>query len=111
MASKMQYKKEYLPGYTGHAPFKNDIFGCTAGDINKIITGQTEKPSNYDVDAVVNKPASYAQRDLYSNQPPKDEKNTMLRYGNHSRKGENWLGGPTNNLKAQHVPGYAGFVP
>ena len=29
------YRKEYLPGYTGHVPYKNDIFGMTAGDINK----------------------------------------------------------------------------
>lgn len=28
------YKKEYLPGYTGHVPFKNDFFGATAGDVN-----------------------------------------------------------------------------
>jgi hypothetical protein len=25
--------------------------------------------------------------------------------------GDNWLGGPTVNIKAQHVPGYAGYVP
>jgi len=26
-------------------------------------------------------------------------------------KGSNWIGGPTENLKAQHVPGYAGYIP
>jgi len=26
-------------------------------------------------------------------------------------KGENWIGGPTQNIKAQHVPGYAGYIP
>jgi len=26
-------------------------------------------------------------------------------------KGETWIGGPTDTLKAQHVPGYAGYVP
>ena len=31
------YKKEYLPGYTGHVPMKNDLFGVTAGDANKIL--------------------------------------------------------------------------
>jgi hypothetical protein len=30
---------------------------------------------------------------------------------NVSRHGDNWAGGPTSNVKAQHVPGYAGFVP
>ena len=31
------FKKEYLPGYTGHVPSKNDMFGMTAGDINRNI--------------------------------------------------------------------------
>lgn len=31
------FKKEYLPGYTGHVPTKNDMFGMTAGDINRRI--------------------------------------------------------------------------
>ena len=30
---------------------------------------------------------------------------------NNSKKGENWLGGPTANIKAQHIPNYAGYVP
>jgi hypothetical protein len=46
----IDYRKEYLPGYTGHVPKKNDIYGCTAGDINRIITGTGYKPSNFDVD-------------------------------------------------------------
>jgi len=29
--------REYLPGYTGHVPLKNDLFGKTAGHINKEI--------------------------------------------------------------------------
>jgi len=55
------FKKEYLPGYTGHVPKKNDIYGCTAGDINKIIAGTSAKPSNFDVDTAQGKP-SFAQR-------------------------------------------------
>lgn len=31
------YKKEYLPGYTGHVPKKNDVFGMTAGEVNRTI--------------------------------------------------------------------------
>jgi hypothetical protein len=31
------FNKEYLPGYTGHVPTKNDMFGMTAGDINRQI--------------------------------------------------------------------------
>ena len=26
-------------------------------------------------------------------------------------KGSNWIGGPSLNLKAQHIPGYAGYIP
>jgi hypothetical protein len=44
------YSKEYLPGYTGHVPKKNDIYGCTTGDVNRILTGKGYKPSNYDID-------------------------------------------------------------
>ncbi len=62
----VDYKKEYLPGYTGHVPKKNEICGCTAGHINKIITKVAYKPSNYDVDISVGKP-SYALRDFYNN--------------------------------------------
>jgi hypothetical protein len=28
------WAREYLPGYTGHVPLKNDLFGKTAGTIN-----------------------------------------------------------------------------
>jgi len=34
-----------------------------------------------------------------------------VQFGNFSKVGENWIGGPTNNLKAQHIPGYQGYVP
>jgi hypothetical protein len=34
-----------------------------------------------------------------------------LQFGNHSIHGETWIGGPTDTLKAQHVPGYAGYIP
>jgi len=57
--AEITYKKEYLPGYTGHVPKKNEVYGCTAGDINKIITKTGYKPSNHDVDINVGKP-SYA---------------------------------------------------
>ena len=31
------WAREYLPGYTGHVPLKNDLFGKTAGTINREI--------------------------------------------------------------------------
>lgn len=62
------------------------------------------------MDAAVGKPA-FAQRDFYSNKPPIDHANHEIQFGNKSKLGNNWLGGPTNNIKAQHLPGYAGYVP
>jgi hypothetical protein len=32
--------------------------------------------------------------------PPIDDETEQIKYGNHSKVGENWLGGPTNNIKA-----------
>jgi hypothetical protein len=92
--SQINYKKEYLPGYTGHAPKKNEVYGCTAGDINRIIMGAADKPSNYDVDVAVGKP-SYATREFYSKPPTVNGAGAAVVYGNNSKAGENWLGGPT----------------
>jgi hypothetical protein len=52
----INYSKNYLPGYTGHVPKKNEIFGCTAGGINKIITKSGEPNSEYDIDVAISKP-------------------------------------------------------
>ena len=80
-------------------PKKNEIYGCTAGDINKIINKTGQKPSNYDVDVHVSKP-NYVQRDFFVDPPSKDEVNEELKYGNQSMSGKNWIGGPTENIKA-----------
>ena len=37
--SKMNFNKEYMPGYTGHVPTKADQFGMTAGVVNRTIIG------------------------------------------------------------------------
>ena len=37
LATPSDYKKEYLPGYTGHVPSKNERFGNTAGQIKRDI--------------------------------------------------------------------------
>lgn len=50
------FKKDYLPGYTGHVPNKQEIFGRSEGDINKILIGTIYKPSNYDIDVFHEKP-------------------------------------------------------
>lgn len=37
LAEQSEYKKDYLPGYTGHVPSKNERFGATTGVIKKEI--------------------------------------------------------------------------
>jgi hypothetical protein len=45
------FRTNYLPGYTGHIPFRKEIYGCTLGDINRIVTGkQINKATNFEVD-------------------------------------------------------------
>lgn len=104
------YEKNYLPGYTGHVPKKNEIFGCTAGDINRLLTKTGNKPSPHDIDIAISKP-QFDKNDYHVCPPPKDEATDELQYGNNSLKGENWIGGPNSNIKAQHIPGYAGYIP
>jgi len=53
-----------LPGYTGHVPKKNEIFGCTSGDTNKLITKEGNKPSEYDIEVAISKP-QYEQLDYH----------------------------------------------
>ena len=116
--AEIDFRKEYLPGYTGHVPKKMEVFGCTAGEANKIIietarrslgiNGADPRESAYMTNG---RSIAHAKRTLYSHQPPKDDKGEVIQYGNVSRLGHNWIGGPTQNLKAQYVPGYQGFVP
>ena len=95
----IRYTKEYLPGYTGHVPQKNNIFGCTAGDINRIVAEKGTKPSNLDVDNAA-QTSSLPQRTFYSKPPAMDLVAEKLPVGNRSKAGNNWVGGPTNNIKA-----------
>jgi hypothetical protein len=111
MTANITYQKEYLPGYTGHVPTKNAIFGCTSGDINRIVGRTTTKTSNYDVDSEGAAKGNYAQRTFYSKPPGMDKLSERVAMGNMSKTGNNWIGGPTSNIKAQHIPGYQGYVP
>ena len=113
MATEIDYKKEYLPGYTGHVPKKMEVFACTAGETNRIIINQSRKPS-LDPEAALmtaGRPVQHAKRTLYSQQAPQDFETFRLQFTNASKKGDNWIGGPTQNVKAQYIPGYQGFVP
>ena len=106
----IKYDKNYLPGYTGHVPKKNEIYGCTAGDINNLLTNTKTKPSTHNVDIAVCKP-QFEKTDFHVDPPAKDEFNDEIKYTNNSIQGKNWIGGPSQNIKAQHIPGYAGYIP
>jgi hypothetical protein len=51
MNKRTPFRTDYLPGYTGHIPFKKEIYGCTLGDINRIVSGKPiSKATNFEVD-------------------------------------------------------------
>lgn len=99
------FSKEYLPGYTGFVPKKNDMFGMTAGDINrKIIDGGSSASLFYPVGS------THALRFYKQGQTPLQKQNKDI-FGNWSKTGKNWICGPTHEVSLQHVPGYTGHVP
>ena len=68
MATEIEFKKEYLPGYTGHVPKKMEVFAQTAGETNRIIINQSKKLAN-DPEAplmTAGRPVQHAKRTLYS---------------------------------------------
>ena len=73
------WAREYLPGYTGHVPLKNDLFGKTAGSINREINesgGNEIKMGEITLRATM----------MGSNNLPAREKMNTDVYGNTSKK-------------------------
>lgn len=92
MKETTPYKKEYLPGYTGFVPSKNDMFGMTAGDINrKIVDGGGSAALHYPSGS------TYALRFYRPNVTPSYHHNKEI-FGNWSKYGKNWLCGPTHEV-------------
>jgi hypothetical protein len=104
LARASDYQKEYLPGYTGHVPSKNERFGSTAGQIKReILTDFGKHP------ITMTRFASDSTR-LYGNKfIPAIDKNKIV-YGNHSRFAKNWGSGPNHMIRNQRVPGYTGHI-
>ena len=97
------WAREYLPGYTGHVPLKNDLFGKTAGTINREIClagGQEETMGR-----IALKQSMMGHVDL-----PTNAKINKDVFGNLSKFSTNWIAGPTHNVRRQQVPGYTGHV-
>ena len=95
--------REYLPGYTGHVPLKNDLFGKTAGCINREICVAGGNEEN--MGRIALKQSMMGQVDL-----PNNAKINKDVFGNHSKYATNWISGPTHQVRRQQVPGYTGHV-
>lgn len=91
-------RKEYLPGYTGHVSQKQNIIGCTEGEIGRQLSQKSFKYTNADLE----------EQHIV---PPNCEETMRQTMGNNSRKQPTWIGGHTQDLKPQHIPGYQGHVP
>lgn len=98
-----RWAREYLPGYTGHVPLKNDLFGKSAGTINKEICQSGGIEDN--MTRLTLKEAILG----HSNLPVSAKMNKDV-YGNWSKLSKNWIAGPTDKIRRQHVPGYTGHV-
>ena len=48
LSATKPYAREYLPGYTGFVPTKNNLFGKTSGSINREICITGGNPSKLD---------------------------------------------------------------
>ena len=97
------WAREYLPGYTGHVPLKNDQFGKTAGTINREICssgGQEETMGR-----IALKQAMTGTINL-----PTCAKINKDVFGTSSKNAVNWISGPTHEIRRQQVPGYTGHV-
>ena len=106
LATPSDYKKDYLPGYTGHVPSKTERFGSTAGNIKREILDDAGKhPVNLEKYSRI-----HDGNRLYSpNFTPAIDKNKQI-YSNISRYSKNWVCGPNHEIRHQHVPGYTGHI-
>lgn len=104
LATPSDFKKQYLPGYTGHVPSKNERFGATAGMIQSDILSDSGKHP-----ITMTRFEDESKR-LYSSKfVPAIDKNKAI-YGNYSRFAKNWACGPNHMVRNQQVPGYTGHI-
>lgn len=89
--------REYIPGYTGYIPQKLNTCGITVGEVNRRLV-KKEKPDEIPEDA---------KRELYikAKYQPIDVKKDTMKYGTHSRLATTWIGGDTEKIYPQFIPG------
>jgi len=99
-----------LPGYTGFVAKKKDIYGVTIGESSRQLNHESFKYTNFtadnEADSGINR-----QKWFYSSKPIPADEHLKETLGNKSKNGHTWIGGHTQNLKPQHIPGYKGHVP
>ena len=93
LANPSAFTKEYLPGYTGHVPSKNERFGSTTGNTKRDILFDNGKHP-------ITLPVNHNEDDrLYSDKfVPAIDKNKEI-YSNLSRYGRNWANGPNHMIR------------
>jgi organic radical activating enzyme len=96
-----RWNREYLPGYTGFVPTKNNFFGKTSGSINREVSLTGGNPRELDLLELSKHKAQ--NTDL----PASKEINKDV-YSNLSKNSVNWVSGPTHMVRQQMVPRYTG---
>lgn len=87
LAKPSDYYKEYLPGYSGHVPSKNERFGGTAGQIKReILHDRGVHPIKIKKIATMKDERARMYSSVYV---PRIDKNKKI-FGNNSREGVNW---------------------
>ena len=103
-------RRDYLPGYTGHVSQKKNVIGCTEGEIGRQLSNKSFKYTNWTADQEAAGPLQRGKTN-YSTMPPQCEDTMRKTLGNRSKEAPTWIGGHTQDLKPQHIPGYSGHVP
>jgi hypothetical protein len=106
----MMQKKDYLPGYTGFVAHKKDVYGCTVGETSRQLNHQSYKYTNFTADNEAQSGVN-RQKNFYCSKPVPADEEINLTLSNRSKAATTWVGGHTQNLKPQHIPGYKGHVP
>ena len=96
-----RWNREYLPGYTGFVPTKNNLFGKTSGSINREIS--LTGGSQADLDQL-----ELTRHKAHMVDLPASKSINVDVYSNHSKNSVNWICGPTHMVRQQQVPGYKG---
>ena len=106
LATPSLFTKDYMPGYTGHVPTKVDRFGASQGQIKReILADKGSYKTMLDKIRMRNNRGR-----MHSQNKMPSLKQDKLIYGNLSIFAKNWVGGPTHEIREQHVPGYTGHV-